>query len=130
MGAKILDLCLVVTKDREDGIALIKVLAAMIIVAAGLLTVLPMATLSIDANMQARDTDRVMAMIENQIEELRKQDVVTAGSRLDTVSGMLMSWWTQDRGQGLQEVVVEVFWESETGVPHRRRGTTFIYREY
>jgi type II secretory pathway pseudopilin PulG len=113
----------------ESGITLIEVLAAMIILALGILTLLPMATLSIDANVQARDTDQVMAMIQNQIEWLRNQDVLTSGSYADTTSGMYMTWWTQTESEGLQEVIVEVNWESDFGVPHRQRGTTYMYRE-
>jgi type II secretory pathway pseudopilin PulG len=113
----------------ESGITLIEVLAAMIILALGILTLLPMATLSIEANMQARDTDQVMAMIQNQIEWLRNQDALTSGSYTDTTTGMYMTWWTQTESAGLQEVIVEVNWESELGVPHRQRGTTYMYRE-
>lgn len=114
---------------KEAGITLIEVLAAMIILALGLLTLLPMATLSIDANVQARDTDQVMAMIQNQIEMMRNQDVLTSGSYTDTTTGMYMTWWTQAESEGLQEVIVEVNWESDLGVPHRQRGTTYMYRE-
>jgi len=114
---------------NDAGITLIEVLAAMIILALGLLTLLPMATLSIDANVQARDTDQVMAMIQNQIEMMRNQDVLTSGAYMDTTTGMYMTWWTQDKSEGLQEVIVEVNWESDLGVPHRQRGTTYMYRE-
>lgn len=114
---------------NEAGITLIEVLAAMIILALGLLTLLPMATLSIDANVQARDTDQVMAMIQNQIEMMRNQDALTSGSYTDSTTGMYMTWWTQAESEGLQEVIVEVNWESDLGVPHRQRGTTYMYRE-
>jgi len=93
------------------------------------LTLLPMATLSLDANVQARDTDQVIAQIQNRIEELRNAKVLTSGSSVDTLTGMYTSWWTETVDEDLQKVIVEVTWESEQGVSRRQRGVTYMYKE-
>lgn len=116
-------------RANQRGISLIEVLAAMIILTLGLLTLLPMATLSIDANVQARDTDRVIQQIQNRIEDLRNAKVITSGSVMDTTSGMYTSWWTETVDQDLQKVIVEVTWESEQGVTRKQRGVTYMYKE-
>ncbi|GAB4316939.1 MAG: hypothetical protein Kow0074_05220 [Candidatus Zixiibacteriota bacterium] len=113
----------------DHGITLIEVLASMIILSLGLLTLLPMATLSIDANNQARDTDWVISHIQNKIEELRNTDSIIAGISVDSASGMQTSWWTVDEAQELKKVIVEVTWVDDANVERRHRGVTYMYKD-
>lgn len=112
-----------------SGITLIEVLASMIILSLGLLTLLPMATLSIDANNQARSTDRVISHIQNKIEELRNTQNIQAGIEVDSATGMQTSWWSVDEAQDLKKVVVEVSWQDATNVERRQRGVTYMYKD-
>ncbi|MBD3297388.1 MAG: hypothetical protein GF341_01940 [candidate division Zixibacteria bacterium] len=112
-----------------SGITLIEVLASMIILSLGLLTLLPMATLSIDANNQARSTDRVISHIQNKIEELRNTPNIQAGVEVDSVSGMQTSWWSVDEAQDLKKVIVEVTWQDGVDVERRQRGVTYMYKD-
>ncbi len=112
-----------------SGITLIEVLASMIILSLGLLTLLPMATLSIDANNQARSTDRVISHIQNKIEELRNTPNIQAGIEVDSVSGMQTSWWSVDEAQDLKKVIVEVTWQDDANVQRRQRGVTYMYKD-
>lgn len=101
----------------------------MLVLSLGLLTLLPMATLSIQSNDTARETDRVIAQIQNRIELLRNMPVITSGYEVDTVTGMTTQWWPETEGPDLKRVIVEVRWTSETGVEHMQRGVTYMYRE-
>ena len=113
----------------EQGITLIEVLASMIILSLGLLTLLPMATLSIDANTHARDTDHVISQIQNKIEELRNTDIIDPGIEVDSVSGMQTSWWTEDEAEDLKKVIVEVTWRDNANVDRTQRGVTYMYKD-
>jgi len=114
--------------ERVLGITLIEVLASMIILSLGLLTLLPMATLSIDANVQARDTDRVIAHIQNKIEELRNTKVINSGMEIDSVSGMQTQWWSETEPNDIEKVIVEVTWKDDAYVERRQRGVTYMYK--
>ena len=113
----------------DGGVTLIEVMAAMLVLSLGLLTLLPMATLSIQSNVSAQETDHVIAQIQNRIELLRNTDVLNSGYEVDTVTGMTTQWWPETVSQDLKKVIVEVRWYSETGVPHVQRGETYMYRE-
>lgn len=112
----------------EAGLTMVEVLAAMTILALGLLALMPMAVTSIVSNEFARDTRGAMEQIENRIERFRIADSVVAGSELDTASGLYASWWTENAGTGLKKVIVDVSWTSNGGAVHHQRGTTYIYR--
>jgi len=113
----------------ESGLTLIEVMAAMLVLSLGLLTLLPMATLSIQANVSAGETDHVIAQIQNRIELLRNSDVITSGYEVDTLTGMTTQWWPETESEDLKKVIVEVRWYSESGVPHVQRGETYMYRD-
>ena len=115
----------------ERGITLVEVMAAMIVLALGLLAILPMAVTSMTSNNVARDTRGAMEQIQNHIERLRTADSVVAGTETDTLTGMRTDWRAEDEGEaGLKKLIVEVSWVSNEGVLRRQRGTAYVYRKH
>jgi hypothetical protein len=94
----------------------------------GLLTLLPLATISISGNELARDTADAAAVLQNQIERLRTEPVIVDGSDTDPETGMYSHWWVETDPNGLQKVHVEVIWYTDLGVARYQRATTYIFR--
>jgi Tfp pilus assembly protein PilV len=113
---------------NEAGVTLIETLAGMIMLSMGLLTLLPLMTIAIGANELARDTNDAQTMLQNRIEFLRTQDVITAGYEVDPNSGMASEWWSETDPDGLEKVIVEVTWETDLGVVRSQRATTYLFR--
>ncbi len=111
------------------GITLVEVLAAMTILALGLLALMPMAVTTISANGIARETRGAMEQIQNRMERFRLQDSVVAGTEIDSTSGMSTSWWTEDAGTNLKKLVIEVNWAGDDGMAHRQRGSALLYKK-
>jgi|GEM_PF-3116656 len=112
----------------EAGLTLIESLAGMIMLSMGLLTLLPLMTIAIGANELARDTNDAQTVLQNQIEFLRTEDVITSGYEVDAKTGMACEWWTQTDPDGLEKVIVEVTWETDLGVVRKQRATTYLFR--
>jgi Tfp pilus assembly protein PilV len=112
----------------ERGISLIEGLAGMIMLSLGLLTLLPLATISISSNELARDTADAASVLQNQIERLRSEPVIVDGSETDPETGMYSHWWVETDPNGLQKVHVEVIWYTDLGVARYQRATTYIFR--
>ena len=113
----------------QGGVTLVEVLAAMTILALGLLALMPMAVTSMSANVSARDTRTAMEQIQNRIERFRIADSIVAGTQLDTLSGMSTSWWTEIESADLKKLIVEVTWTGDGAVVRRQRGTAYIYKK-
>jgi Tfp pilus assembly protein PilV len=114
--------------EGEAGISLIEGMAGMIMLTLGLLTLLPLATISISSNELARDTADAAAVLQNHIERLRNQPVIVAGSETDPETGMYSNWWVETDPNGLQKVHVEVSWYTDLGVARYQSATTYIFR--
>lgn len=114
--------------NGESGISLIEGLAGMIMLTLGLLTLLPLATISISSNELARDTADAAAALQNHIERLRSQPVIVDGSETDPETGMYSHWWVDTDANGLQKVHVEVTWYTDLGVARYQKATTYLFR--
>jgi Tfp pilus assembly protein PilV len=115
-------------RERESGISLIEGMAGMIMLSLGLLTLLPLATISLSGNELARDTADAAAVMQNQIERLRNEPVITEGSETDPETGMYSHWWVETDPNGLQKVNVEVTWYTDLGVVRYQKATTYIFK--
>lgn len=115
-------------RRNESGISLIEGMAGMIMLSLGLLTLLPLATISLSGNELARDTADAAAVMQNQIERLRNQDVITDGSETDPETGMYSHWWVETDPNGLKKVNVEVIWYTDLGVARYQKATTYIFK--
>lgn len=113
----------------RKGITLVEVLAAMTILALGLLALLPMAVTSVTANEHARDTRGAMELIQNRIEMMRLADSLTSGSQYDTASGQYATWWAEDVSTNLKKLVVEVTWTGTGSSVHTQRGSAYLYKK-
>lgn len=113
----------------RDGITLVEVLAAMTILALGLLALLPMAVTSISANEHARDTRGAMELIQNRIEAMRLADSLTSGTQYDSASGQYSHWWSEDVSTNLKKLVVEVTWTGAGHTEHTQRGSAYLYKK-
>jgi hypothetical protein len=103
-------------------------MAGMIMLSRGLLTLLPLATISLSGNELARDTADAAAVLQNQIERLRNEPVIVDGSEVDPETGMYSHWWVETDPNGLQKVHVEVVWYTDLGVTRTQTATTYIFR--
>jgi len=90
-------------RRHESGISLIEGMAGMIMLSLGLLTLLPLATISLSGNELARDTADAAAVMQNQIERLRNQAVITDGSETDPETGMYSHWWVETDPNGCRK---------------------------
>ncbi|MEW5700965.1 MAG: hypothetical protein AB1792_01875 [Candidatus Zixiibacteriota bacterium] len=115
-------------RSGESGITLIEAMAGMLMLSMGILTLLPLATISIQANELAQNSGDATIALQNEIEHLRTDTLITPGSRYDEETGMYTQWWVETDPNGLQRVYVEVTWNSETGVLRRQRAITYLYR--
>ena len=114
--------------QNDSGMSLIEGMAGMIVLALGILMLLPLATISLSSNELAQDTADASALLQNQIERLRNVPVITEGWDTDLESGMTSHWWVETDPNGLQKVHVEVTWYTVTGEAHYQKATTYLYR--
>ena len=112
----------------ESGISLIEVLGGIIMLSLALLTLLPLATVSISGSEFAHDAADAEAVLQNQIKRLRAEPVIMDGSETDPETGMCSHWWVETDPNGLQKVHVEVIWYTDLGVAQYQRATTYIFR--
>ncbi len=110
----------------EAGISLLEVLAGIIMVSLGLLTLLPLASLSISENELSGDSEAAVAILQSHIERLCAEPAIMEGSQTDPKTGMNAHWWVEADSNGLQKVNVEVTWHTDLGVPRYQRATTYV----
>lgn len=111
---------------RESGLSLLEALAGMILLAVVLLTLLPLATVWLTSSDQVQDAVRAQRVLDELVERLRAEPVVTDGSLMDPESGTFSHWWVEAGAYDLRKIHVEVIWYTETGLARHQRATTYV----
>ena len=96
---------------NQDGITLLEVLVAMIIMGFALLLLLNMAMVALDGNDWSNKTTLVTQLLQEKLEQLRsvKDNGLTSGS--DTAQGFSRHWTVTDAGSHLKQIDVKIEWE-------------------
>ncbi len=111
----------------EAGISLFEILAAVIMLSLGFLTLLPLATLSITESELAGKPAVALDTLQGHMERLRTAPHIVDGSQLDTATGMDTHWWVDTDSIGRERLNVEVSWRTDMGVPCFQRGSTYLF---
>jgi Tfp pilus assembly protein PilV len=93
----------------DQGITILEVLVAMIILSVSLLLLLNMAMVAMDGNDWANNTTMATQLMQEKLEQLRTSQNLTDGS--DTVGEYARSWVVTNVGSHLRRIDVRVTWE-------------------
>ncbi len=109
---------------KQDGFTLIEVMAGMIILALGLLLLLPMMVTSMQANDFARGVTESSMLIKDKMEELKNMDPPTSGS--DTMSTVQRTWTVSNAGLNLWRLDVTIAWMDRHDLGHSNTVTSYM----
>lgn len=94
---------------RTDGVTLLEVMIAMIILSMSLLVLLNMAMVALDGNDWSNKTTVSTQLIQQKLEELRGGTALTSGS--DAVNGVTRNWSVTNVGSHLRSVSIAATWQ-------------------
>ena len=112
-----------IKRKKDNGFTLIEVMSGMVLLALGLLLLLPMMVTSIQANDYARNATQASMLIKDKMEQLKNMDTPNNGS--DTVGTANRSWTSTVAGTNLWQLSVTVGWADERGNPHSNSMTSY-----
>lgn len=112
-------------KNNEQGITLMEVMIAMIILSVALLMLLNMAVVALDGNDWSNRTTTATQMMQERLEQLRN-DVDGAESGSETIDGVVCAWNVTDGGAYLWQVEIKVQWKDVRNNTHRDSITSFL----
>lgn len=119
------------TKNRnrlnEQGITILEVLIAMIVLSLSLLLLLNMAMVALDGNDWSDRTTRATVLLQQKLEELRSDVLPASGA--DTASGITRSWTVTDVGHHLRRIEVLAQWEDVRAQAKSNSVTAYIQVE-
>ncbi len=97
----------------QEGLTLLEVLVAMIILSMSLLMLLNMVMIALDGNDWAKNTTVATQLIQEKLEQLRASNSPSSGS--DEVADYARSWSVSSPGNHLRKVDIVVGWENIRG---------------
>jgi prepilin-type N-terminal cleavage/methylation domain-containing protein len=112
-------------KKNEQGVTLMEVMIAMIILSVALLMLLNMAVVAIDGNDWSNRTTAATQMMQEKLEQLRNE-VDGAESGSETIDGVTCEWDVTDGGDFLWQVDILVQWKDVRNKTHRDSITSFL----
>lgn len=95
--------------SKTNGVTLLEVMIAMIILSMSLMVLLNMAMVALDGNDWSNKTTVSTQLLQQKLEELRGSGTFTSGN--DVVDGVNRSWTVTNAGSHLRAVTVSVTWE-------------------
>ncbi len=95
--------------NNEQGITILEVLVAMIILSMSILLLLNMAMVALDGNDWANNTTAATQLMQQKLEQLRTSGNLTDGA--DTIGEYARSWVVTNAGSHLRKIDVRVDWE-------------------
>jgi len=113
-----------INRKRQSGFTLIEVMAGMVIIALGLLLLLPMMVTSMQANDFARGSTEASMFIKDKMEDLKNTDMPTSG--VDTVGTVTRTWTVTDLGNNLYQLDVNIAWTDRHGRMHNNTVTSYM----
>lgn len=109
---------------KQDGFTLIEVMAGMIILALGLLLLMPMMVTSMQANDFARGATEASMLIKDKMEELKNMDPPTSG--VDTMGTVQRSWTVSNVSSNLWRLDVTISWTDRHDLGHSNTVTSYM----
>ena len=97
----------------KNGFTLIEVLVAMLILSIGMLMLLPMMVVSMQANDLARGFSEGSNLIKQKMEELKNMKFPVSGA--DSVGTASRTWTVTDAENNLKKLVINVTWVDRDG---------------
>jgi len=94
--------------QTSDGITILEVMIAMIILSISLLLLLNMAMVALDGNDWSNRTTVATQVMQQKLEELRASGSLTSGS--DASGGVSRTWSVTNAGSHLRNVQIAVQW--------------------
>ncbi|MCP4582780.1 MAG: prepilin-type N-terminal cleavage/methylation domain-containing protein [candidate division Zixibacteria bacterium] len=98
---------------NKKGFTLLEVLVGMIILSAGMLLLLPMMVVSMQANDFARGFTEASMLIKEKMEELKNMSIPISGA--DSVGVVNRTWTVTDAGNNLRRLLVNIDWIDKEG---------------
>ncbi|HWR81727.1 MAG TPA: prepilin-type N-terminal cleavage/methylation domain-containing protein [Candidatus Deferrimicrobium sp.] len=95
---------------NEDGLTLLEVMIAMVIMAISLLLLLNMAMVALDGNDWSNKTTIATQLLQEKLEQLRTTANPQSGG--DTTLGVSRVWTVSSAGGHLREVDISITWEN------------------
>ncbi|UCC80925.1 MAG: type II secretion system protein [Candidatus Zixiibacteriota bacterium] len=111
-------------RKRQSGFTLIEVMAGMVIIAVGLLLLLPMMVTSMQANDFARGSTEASMLIKDKMEELKNMDVPASG--IDSIGTVTRTWTVTDLGNNLYQLDVNIGWTDRHDRAHNNTVTSYM----
>jgi prepilin-type N-terminal cleavage/methylation domain-containing protein len=109
--------------SAEDGFSLLEVMVSLVILATGLLMMIPMMITSMKGNVFADMTTRAAHHIQAKIEEMKNTHQFTSGS--DSPEGMTRRWTVEDCGPNLKKITVRLNWLDKDSLEHENVVITY-----
>jgi prepilin-type N-terminal cleavage/methylation domain-containing protein len=109
---------------NNKGFTMIEVLAGIILLATGLLLLMPLMVVSMQGNDIARGSTDSSMMIREKIEELK--GIANPISGIDTVGNLICVWNVSDAGVNLKRYQVQVNWTDHRGRTHSNSMVTYM----
>ncbi len=113
-----------IKRKKQHGFTLIEVMAGMVLLAVGLLLLLPMMVTSIRANNYARDASEASMLIKDKMEDLKNMSTPNSGN--DVLSGATRNWTSTQVSTNLWRLSVTVGWADEQGYNHSNTMTSYM----
>jgi prepilin-type N-terminal cleavage/methylation domain-containing protein len=113
-----------IRRKRNNGFTLIEVMSGMVLLAVGLLLLLPMMVTSIRANNYAKNATEASMLIKDKMEDLKNMNTPTTGN--DAVGSATRNWTSTLVSTGLYRLSVRVNWNDEQGYPHSNTMVSYM----
>ncbi len=111
----------------DNGISLLEVLVAMIILGMALLVLLNMSMVALDGNDWANKNTTATQVMQEKMEQLRNIAILNSGSSgSDTTNGVTRVWTVTDAAQHLKQVEVTTTWLDISGTRVSSSLTSYI----
>ena len=97
---------------NENGLTILEVLIAIIILSMSLLLLLNMAMVALDGNDWSNKTTIATQLMQDKLEQLRNvPNLTSSASGADTAASVSRNWTVSSVGSHLRKVVVRVTWQ-------------------
>ena len=111
-------------RKNQEGFTLIEVMAGMVVLALGLLLLLPMMVTSMQANDFARGSTEASMYIKDKMEELKNMNPPSSG--VDTVDTVQRTWTVSSISANLWQLDVSISWTDRHQRPHSNMITSYM----
>ena len=113
-----------IRKKDKKGFTLLEVLVGMLILSMGLLMLMPMMMVSMNANDFARGFTEASMLIKEKMEEIKNIENPSSGA--DTVDNATRTWTVTDAGAKLKRVLVNIQWVDQDGRDHTNSMVSYM----